>query len=79
MNDPEPKPTPFSTLPQRMEVQEIDDPVIGLSLQFIVAMMLTYGMTEVVISKAMLTQALDKLIQARQTEDGGFTVRIYKD
>lgn len=75
----DPKPAPFSALPQRMEVQEIDDPVIGLSLQFIVAMMLTNGQSEVTISRAMLTQAMDKLITARQTSDGGFVVHLFKD
>lgn len=75
----DPKPAPMSVLPQAREVQEIDDPVIGLSIQFIVALMLTHGLTEVTITKAMLTQALDRLITARQTEDGGFVVRMFKD
>jgi hypothetical protein len=85
MNAPDPLPpalppvAPFSTLPQAREVQEIEDPVLGLSLQFIVAMMLTNGQAEVTISRAMLTQAMDKLITARQTEDGGFVVRLFKD
>lgn len=74
----DPKPAPMSVLPQPQEVQEIEDPVIGLSIQFIVAMMLAEGMTEVVIPRAMLVQAMDKIITARQTDDGGFTVRIIR-
>lgn len=66
-------------LPAPQEVQMIDDPVIGLSIQFIVAMMLSQGLTEVTIPKALLAQAMDKLITATTSPDGGFVVRIFKD
>ena len=76
--DSTPPPAPMSVLPQPQEVQQIEDLVIGLAIQFIVAMMLANGQTEVVIPRKLLSQAMDKIITARQTDDGGFTVRIIR-
>ncbi len=63
----------------KLEVQEVEDPMIGLSLQFIVAIMLTQGTSELRIPKAMLEQAMDKLITATTEPDGGFTVRLFRN
>lgn len=84
MNPTEPLPEPVvpsagAEQPTKMEVIEIEDPTVGLSLQFLVAVMLSQGITELRIPKAMLDQAMHKPITATTDADGGFTVRIYRD
>jgi hypothetical protein len=71
--------TPLPPASAKREVQEIEDPTIGLSIQFIVAMMLVRGDVEVTIPKSCLDQAMDKLITATTNPDGGFTVRIFRE
>lgn len=57
---------------------EVEEPTVGLSLQFIIAMMLTEGITEVIIPKKMLDQAMDRVFQTEVLEDGGFVVRLLR-
>lgn len=82
MNDPlpptDPKPAPMSVLPQPKDITEVDDPVIGLAFQFVIGVMLAQGITEVTVRRELLAQAQDQLFTARQTEDGGFVVRLLK-
>lgn len=70
---------PLPPAGSKVEVQHIEDPTIGLSLQFIVAAMLTQGLVELTLPKALLDQAMDKLITATTNPDGGFTVRLFKE
>ena len=67
---PDPKPEPESIL-------NVEEPDVGLPLQFILAIMLTQGLAEIRISKAMMQQATDKLFIAFHEGDD-LVVRIQR-
>lgn len=83
MNDlppTDPVSTPLAPAAVKKEVQAIEDPTVGLALQFVVAAMLSQGIIELRLTKELLEQAMSKLITAEALpNDEGFIVRIFRE
>jgi hypothetical protein len=69
MNPTDPKPQPDLS---------IIDADVGLPLQFVLAAMISQGISEVVLTPSIMEQACDKVFKAYRDENGNFVITIMR-